>query len=94
MPIKSKPSLNLNIYSVLGTERNDETETGKRFSFSHHVQTLVESEVYSGLGTERYDAYTNREKPKPRLILDLYTELLIQGDDVHTNRNNVQTRVT
>ena len=62
MPIMSKPSLSLKLYSVLGTEKNDDIETGKRSSFAHHVQTLVESEVYSELGTERYDAYKNRER--------------------------------
>lgn len=79
---------------MLSTERNDDIETGKRFSFAHHVQTLLESELYSELRTERYDAYKNREKPKPQLILDVYTELRIQADDVHTNRDNVQTLVT
>lgn len=62
MPIMSKPSLNLKLDSVLGTERNDDIETGKRSSLANHVQTLVESEVYSELGTERYDAYKNRER--------------------------------
>lgn len=62
----SKPSLNLTHYSALGAERNGDITTEQRSSLPHHVQTLVESEVYSELGTERYDAYiTRKEKSKP-----------------------------